>query len=114
MTPDIEDQNPKLLGKYLPKLKKGIKSHEKVIIIGTSNKPFAAKLGGLKKTFEKIAVCYGPEYGSTLLAWQKVLPPTGVDPEFNYSALTKVTKFYQMDQILSSPKTVLNLERRAQ
>lgn len=114
MTPDIEDQNPKLLGKHLRKLKKGIKVNEKVMIIGTSNKPFAANLSGLKKTFEKIAVCYGPEYGSTLLAWQKVLPPAGVDPEFNYSALAKVTKFYQMDRILSSPKNALNLERRAQ
>lgn len=114
MTPDIEDQNPKLLGKYLPKLKKGIKANEKVIIIGTSNKPLAASLGSFKKTFEKIAVCYGPDYGSTLLAWQKILPPTGVDPEFDYSALAKVTKFYQMDQILSSPKKVLNLDRRAQ
>lgn len=114
MTPDIEDQNPKLLAKFLPKLKKGIKANEKVILIGTSNKPFAAKLAALKKTFEKIAVCYGPEYGSTLLAWQKVLPPLGVDPEFDYSALAKVTKFYQMNQILSLPKKVLNLERRAQ
>lgn len=114
MTPEIEEQNPKLLGKYLPKLKKGIKANEKVIIIGTSNKPFAASLSKLKKTFEKIAVCYGPDYGSTLLAWQKVLPPKGVDPEFNYSALAKVTKFYQMEQILSSPTKVLNLERRAQ
>lgn len=113
MTPDIEDQNPKLLGKYLPKIKKGIKAKDKVLIIGTSNKPFTASIKKLKKTFEKIAVCYGPDYGSTLLAWQKVLPPTGVDPEFNYSALAKVTKLYQMDQILSSPKKVLNLERRA-
>ncbi len=114
MTPDIEDQNPKLLGKYLPKLKKGIKSNEKVIIIGTSNKPFAAKISKMKKTFEKIAVCYGSDYGSTLLAWQKVLPTLGVDPEFNYSALAKVTKFYQMNQILAVPKKVLNLERRGQ
>lgn len=102
-----------MLRKYLPKLKKGIKTNEKVLIIGTSNKPFAAKLSKLKKTFEKIAVCYGPDYGSTVLAWQKVLPPTGVDPEFDYSALAKVTKFYQMNQILSSPEKVLNLERRA-
>lgn len=114
MTPEIEEQQPLLLGKYLPKLKKGIKKNEMVLLIGTSNQPFAAKPGPFKKTFEKVAVCYGPDYSSAVLAWQKVLPPTGVDPEFNYSTLAQTTKFYQMNQILSAPKTVLNLERRGQ
>lgn len=114
MTPEIEDQLPLLLGKHLPKLKKGIKKNEKVLLIGTSNQPFAAKPGPFKKTFEKVAVCYGPDYSSTVLAWLKVLPPAGVDPEFNYSTLARVTKHYQMSQILTAPKAVLNLERRAQ
>ncbi|KAG4065986.1 hypothetical protein HA402_001233 [Bradysia odoriphaga] len=113
VTPEIEDQQPLLLGKHLPKLKKGIKKNEKVLLIGTTNQPFSAKPGPFRKTFEKVAVCYGPDYSSTLLAWQKVLPPMGVDPEFDYSTLAKMTKYYQMSQILSAPKKVLNLERRA-
>ncbi|XP_049291822.1 IQ and AAA domain-containing protein 1-like [Anopheles funestus] len=108
--------DPSKLGKHLFKLiVKQLKPEDKVLLVATSNQPWLAKVGPLKKCFEKFLLLPRPDYGSTMLLWQYALKrfPT-VPRDFDLSALAKVTTGYSAGQILRCVQEVLNIRRRMQ
>uniref|UniRef100_A0A182SLF4 ATPase AAA-type core domain-containing protein n=1 Tax=Anopheles maculatus TaxID=74869 RepID=A0A182SLF4_9DIPT len=108
--------DPTKLGKHLFKLVvKQLKPEDKVLLVGTTNQPWLAKVGPLKKCFEKILLLPRPDYGSTILLWQCALRrfPT-VPRDFELSALAKVTTGYSAGQIIRCVTEVLNIRRRMQ
>lgn len=83
------------------------------MLIGTTNEPWNAPPGKMKKIYEKIILCPGTEYGSALLTWQNGLfNKFGVDREMDLSALAKVTQYYGTQQIFNNIDTIVNLRRR--
>lgn len=116
ISPQDEDIEPRLLGNYImKKLVKPIKQTNKIMLIGTTNEPWNAPPGKMKKCYEKIILCPGSEYCSTLLTWQTGLfRKFGVDREMDLSALAKVTQHYGTEQILNNIDTILNVKRRVE
>lgn len=114
MTPEVREIEPNLLGKYiLKKLIKPIKITNKIMLIGTTNEPWNAPPGKMKKLYEKIILCPGSDYSSTLLTWQTGLfKKCGVNREMDLSALAKVTQYYGTEQILNNIDAVVNVKRR--
>ncbi|XP_053659655.1 IQ and AAA domain-containing protein 1-like [Anopheles marshallii] len=108
--------DPTKLGKCLFKLiVKQLKPEDKVLLVATCNQPWLAKVGPLKKCFEKFLLLPRPDYGSTVLLWQYALGHFLTVPrDFDVSALAKVTTGYSAGQILRCVKEVLNVRRRMQ
>uniref|UniRef100_A0A182NPR2 ATPase AAA-type core domain-containing protein n=1 Tax=Anopheles dirus TaxID=7168 RepID=A0A182NPR2_9DIPT len=114
--PPEQPLDPTKLGKYLFKLLvKQLKPEDKVLLVATSNQPWLAKVGPLKKCFEKILLLPRPDYGSTVLLWRRALArfPT-VPRDLDLSALAKVTTGYSARQILRCTSEVLTIRRRMQ
>ncbi|XP_035898404.1 dynein regulatory complex protein 11 [Anopheles stephensi] len=108
--------DPTKLGKHLCKLiVKQLKPEDRVLLVGTTSQPALAKVGPLKKCFEKFLLLPRPDYGSTVLLWQCALRryPT-VPRDFELSALAKVTVGYSAGQIMRCVREVLTVRRRMQ
>lgn len=111
--PENEPFQPRLLAPYLPKILKAIKPTDRIMLLGTTNEPWNCAVAKLKKTFERIVLCPGSEYGSTLLTWRTaLLRMEGTDRLMDFSALAKVTQFYGTKQMLDTANRVVNLKRR--
>lgn len=111
--PENEQFAPRLLGPYLPKLLKAIKPTDRIMVLGTTNEPWNCAVPKLRKTFERIILCPGSEYGSTLLTWRTaLLAMEGTDRMMDFSALSKVTQFYGTQQMLDTVDRVVDLKRR--
>lgn len=105
--------DPKLIAAYLPKMLKQLKPNEKIQLWATTSEPWNSALPKMKKTYEKIILCPGSEYGSTFLTWRTgVLDKLGVDRLMDFSALARVTKYFGTQQILNNIDNVVNLKQR--
>ncbi|XP_053680095.1 IQ and AAA domain-containing protein 1-like [Anopheles nili] len=114
--PSEQHLEPTKLSKYLFKLiVKQLQPEDKILLVATSNQPWLAKVGPLKKCFEKFIILPRPDYGSTNLLWQHALRrfPT-VPRDLDLSALSKVTNGYSAGQIIDCTKQVLHIRRRMQ
>lgn len=57
---------PKRLKKDLPKVVKSIKAEDRVLLVGTTRRPFDADLKALCKLYKKIILIPRPDYASRL------------------------------------------------
>ncbi|CAD7081244.1 unnamed protein product [Hermetia illucens] len=111
---DQTDIKPRLLGKYIIKqIVKPIKKEDKVLVLGISNEPFKAKLGKMKKCFERIIIVPRADYGTTfqihrVLAMKKY----GLPRDFDFSAVSMVTKGYASSVVYNNLNATLGIERR--
>lgn len=104
---------PKLISTYLRKMLKQLKPNDKIQLWATTSEPWNAILPKMKKTYQKILLCPGSEYGSTFLTWRTgVLNKLNVDPLMDFSALSRVTKYFGTQQIINNIDHVVNLKRR--
>ncbi|KFB37815.1 AGAP011743-PA-like protein [Anopheles sinensis] len=110
--------DPGKLGKHLFKLiVKQLKPEDKILLVATSDAPWLAKVGPLKKCFEKFLLLPRPDYGSTVLLWQHALRRfgVGVPRDIDLSALATATRgCYSAGQILRCTREVLGIRRRMQ
>uniref|UniRef100_A0A182QCJ7 ATPase_AAA_core domain-containing protein n=1 Tax=Anopheles farauti TaxID=69004 RepID=A0A182QCJ7_9DIPT len=114
--PPEQSLDPTKLGTYLFKLLvKQLSPDDKVLLVGTSSQPWLAKVGPMKKCFEKMLLLPRCDYGSTVLLWRYALGrfPT-VPRDLDVSALAKVTTRYSAGQILRCTAEVLTIRRRMQ
>lgn len=56
--------NPKRLEKILPKFLKALKAQDRVLLVGTTNRPFDANLKPFCKVYQKIILIPRPDYAS--------------------------------------------------
>uniref|UniRef100_A0A182JGG6 ATPase AAA-type core domain-containing protein n=1 Tax=Anopheles atroparvus TaxID=41427 RepID=A0A182JGG6_ANOAO len=114
--PQEQPFDPSKLGKHLFKqIVKQLNAEDKVLLIATSDQPWVAKVGPLKKCFEKFLLLPRPDYGSTVLLWQHALRRyVGVPRDLDLSALATVTRGYSAGQILRCVEEVLRIRRRMQ
>lgn len=65
--------DPKRLRKDLPKLMKSITGEDRVLLIGTSNKPWDGDQKLLYQTYDKVIYIPRPDYGTISFIWKDLL-----------------------------------------
>ncbi|KAK3557252.1 hypothetical protein QTP70_026097 [Hemibagrus guttatus] len=114
--PKLEKElEPKRLKKDLAKVVKSIKVEDRVLLVGTSRRPFDADLKALCKVYKKVILIPRPDYASRLNLWKELLRVRGVQlsPSLDLSSLAKVTDGYTQGHILQAVHSVLTSQRLA-
>ncbi|KAJ8252822.1 hypothetical protein GJAV_G00205990 [Gymnothorax javanicus] len=104
---------PKRLKKDLPKLLKQLRPEDRVLIVGTTRRPFDADLKPFCKVYRKIILIPRPDYATRLAIWRHSLLELGVHltPDLDLSSLAKVTDGYTQGSILQAAQAVLTKRR---
>ncbi|XP_053327352.1 dynein regulatory complex protein 11 [Spea bombifrons] len=112
--PKTEKQfDPKRLKKDLPKILKSLKSEDRILIVGTSLRPFDAEIKPFCKIYKKIVLIPRPDYAARLALWKHVIiqKVDNATNSLNFSALAKVTDGFTPSHIVQAVETVLNDRR---
>uniref|UniRef100_A0A8C7LH25 IQ motif containing with AAA domain 1 n=1 Tax=Oncorhynchus kisutch TaxID=8019 RepID=A0A8C7LH25_ONCKI len=115
--PKLEkEMEPKRLKKDLVKVLKSVKPEDRVLVVGTSRRPFDADLKPFCKVYRKIILIPRPDYASRLVLWRELLCGGGarLTPSLDLSSLAKVTDGYTQGHILQAVRQVLTPRRLAQ
>ncbi|XP_031224232.1 dynein regulatory complex protein 11 isoform X1 [Mastomys coucha] len=104
---------PKRLKRHLPKLLKLLKPDDRILIVGTTHRPFDAELQPFCKVYQKIILVPRPDYASRYVLWKQIILRNGgeLTNALNISCLSKVTDGFTQGQIVQVVKEVLT-ERR--
>ncbi|XP_021103047.1 IQ and AAA domain-containing protein 1 isoform X3 [Heterocephalus glaber] len=108
--PNAEKLNePKRLKKQLPKILKLLQPDDRILIIGTTQRPFDAELQSFCKVYEKIILVPRPDYASRYVLWKQIIQRKGglLTKALNISCLAKVTDGFTQGHIVEVVKDVL-------
>ncbi|XP_078234378.1 IQ and AAA domain-containing protein 1-like [Pogona vitticeps] len=105
--------DPRRLKRELPKALHLLKAGDRVLLLGTSNKPYLADVKGLCKTYERVLLIPRPDYASRFVVWQQLIQRHGgvVTSSLDLSALAKVSDGYSQGSLARAVQAVLT-ERR--
>ncbi|XP_061443006.1 IQ and AAA domain-containing protein 1-like isoform X4 [Rhineura floridana] len=108
-----KEYDPKRLKKDLPKALSLLRAEDRVLLMGTSSKPYLADIKGLCKTYERILLVPRPDYASRYVTWQRLIEKHGgiVTGSLDLSALAKVSDGYSQGSLAQAVTAVLS-ERR--
>ncbi|XP_036029377.1 dynein regulatory complex protein 11 [Onychomys torridus] len=112
--PQAEKLNdPKRLKKHLPKLLKLLKPDDRILIVGTTQRPFDAELQSFCRVYQKIILVPRPDYASRYVLWKQIILRNGgvLSNALNISCLSKVTDGFTQGQIVKVVKDVLTDRR---
>uniref|UniRef100_A0A8D2IW34 IQ motif containing with AAA domain 1 like n=1 Tax=Varanus komodoensis TaxID=61221 RepID=A0A8D2IW34_VARKO len=116
---DERELDPKRLKKDLPRALNLLRAEDRVLLMGTSSRPYLADLKGLCKTYTRILLLPRPDYASRYgegaegVALAPEPPKHGgvVTGSLDLSALAKVSDGYSQGSMAQAVKAVLS-ERR--
>ncbi|KAM9166241.1 IQ and AAA domain-containing protein 1-like [Pangshura tecta] len=105
--------DPKRLKRDLPKALKLLKPEDRVLLIGTSDKPYAADVKTLCKAYERILLLPRPDYASRYVTWQRLIKKHGgtITTALDVSALAKLSDGYSQGHMAQAVRMALT-ERR--
>ncbi|XP_058155830.1 dynein regulatory complex protein 11 [Dasypus novemcinctus] len=105
---------PKRLKRQLPKILKLMKPDDRILIVGTTQRPFDAELQSFCKAYQKIILIPRPDYASRYVLWKEIIQRNGgvLTDALNVSCLAKVTDGFTQGHIVQVVKSVLT-DRRA-
>ncbi|XP_066573569.1 dynein regulatory complex protein 11 isoform X2 [Amia ocellicauda] len=108
-----KELDPKRLKKDLPKMLKSLKVEDRILIVGTSHKPFDAELKSLCKIYSKIVLIPRPDYASRYVMWGKLVTDNGgeVTGALDLSSLAKISDGYTQGHMVQVVRAILT-ERR--
>ncbi|XP_051855080.1 dynein regulatory complex protein 11 isoform X1 [Antechinus flavipes] len=112
--PKIEkEMEPRRLKKHLPKIIKLMKPEDRILIVGTTKRPFEADIKPLCKVYQKIIMIPRPDYASRFVLWNQVIQQAGgkITKSLNISCLSKVTDGFTQGQIVQVVKGILTDRR---
>nr|XP_012229664.1 PREDICTED: IQ and AAA domain-containing protein 1 [Linepithema humile]XP_012229666.1 PREDICTED: IQ and AAA domain-containing protein 1 [Linepithema humile]XP_012229667.1 PREDICTED: IQ and AAA domain-containing protein 1 [Linepithema humile] len=113
--PKTDKTDPKRLRKDLPKIMKNITSEDRVLLIGTSNKPWDGDQKLLYQTYDKVIYIPRPDYGSVSLVWKDLLYKySGINRQFDTSALAKACDGFTIGTVLEAINEVMTTKRMVQ
>eukprot|EP00079_Xenopus_tropicalis_P030638 XP_012826779.1 PREDICTED: IQ and AAA domain-containing protein 1 isoform X2 [Xenopus tropicalis] len=115
--PKTEKQlDPKRLKKDLPKILKSLKSEDRILVVGTSQRPFEADIKSFCKVYKKIILIPRPDYASRLVLWKQLITvrADSASASVNLSALAKITDGFTPAHIVQAVESVLNDRRVGQ
>ncbi|KAM9305637.1 dynein regulatory complex protein 11 [Gastrophryne carolinensis] len=103
--------DPKRLKKDLPKLLKSIKE-DRILLVGTSQRPFDAEVKPLCKIYKKIVLVPRPDYAARLVLWKQLISRQADSAKsLNFSALAKITDGFTPGHMAQAVDLVLNDRR---
>ncbi|KGL95372.1 IQ and AAA domain-containing protein 1, partial [Charadrius vociferus] len=112
-----EEMNPKRLEKILPKFLKALKAQDRVLLVGTTRRPFDANLKPFCKVYQKIILIPRPDYASRFgkyfkrfLLWKHIILQNGgaITNLLNISCLAKVSDGFTQGHIVQAVQAVLS------
>uniref|UniRef100_A0A2I3HWT2 IQ motif containing with AAA domain 1 n=1 Tax=Nomascus leucogenys TaxID=61853 RepID=A0A2I3HWT2_NOMLE len=112
--PNAEKMNePKRLKKHLPQILKLLKPDDRILIVGTTRRPFDAELQSFCKVYQKIILVPRPDYASRYVLWKQIIERNGgvLTSALNVSCLAKVTDGFTQGHIVKVVKGVLTDQR---
>ncbi|XP_072425632.1 dynein regulatory complex protein 11-like [Chiloscyllium punctatum] len=104
---------PKRLKKNLPKLLKQIKAEDRVLLVGTSSRPFDAELKPLFKVYDRIILIPRADYASRYLIWKHLIEEHGgvISSALDLTSLAKISDGYTPGHLVEVVKSVLTEHR---
>ncbi|XP_011785011.1 PREDICTED: IQ and AAA domain-containing protein 1 isoform X3 [Colobus angolensis palliatus] len=112
--PNAEKMNePKRLKRHLPQILKLLKPDDRILIVGTTRRPFDAELQSFCKVYQKIILVPRPDYASRYVLWKQIIERNGgvLTSALNVSCLAKVTDGFTQGHIVKVVKAVLTDQR---
>uniref|UniRef100_A0A669QCE7 IQ motif containing with AAA domain 1 n=1 Tax=Phasianus colchicus TaxID=9054 RepID=A0A669QCE7_PHACC len=109
--PKAEEQmNPKRLEKILPKFLKALKAEDRVLLVGTTSRPFDAKIKPFCKVYQKIILIPRPDYASRFVLWKHAITQHGgeITKLLSISCLAKLSDGFTQGCIVRAVKAVLS------
>ncbi|NWR55510.1 DRC11 protein, partial [Bucorvus abyssinicus] len=111
--PKAEETNPKRLAEILPKFLKALKAQDRVLLVGTTNRPFDANLKPFCKVYQKIILIPRPDYASRFgkyFLWKHIILQNGgvITSLLNISCLAKVSDGFTQGHIVQAVQAVLS------
>uniref|UniRef100_A0A8B9CWQ3 IQ motif containing with AAA domain 1 n=1 Tax=Anser brachyrhynchus TaxID=132585 RepID=A0A8B9CWQ3_9AVES len=109
--PKAEEQmNPKRLEKILPKFLKALKAQDRVLLVGTTRRPFDANLKPFCKVYQKIILIPRPDYASRFVLWKHIIQQNGgvITNLLNISCLAMVSDGFTQGHIVQVVRAVLS------
>ncbi|XP_028630587.1 IQ and AAA domain-containing protein 1-like isoform X2 [Grammomys surdaster] len=107
--------DPKRIKKDLMKATRQLSPGDRVMLIGTTERPQLAEMKGLCRFYERILFMPRPDYASRYVLWKRMIENQGMGvqltPSLDISALARVSDGYTPGHILQSVQSVLT-ERR--
>ncbi|XP_031236038.1 IQ and AAA domain-containing protein 1-like isoform X2 [Mastomys coucha] len=107
--------DPKRIKKDLMKATRQLSPGDRVMLIGTTERPQLAEMKGLCRLYERILFLPRPDYASRYVLWKRMIEKQGMGiqltPSLDVSALARVSDGYTPGHILQSVQSVLT-ERR--
>ncbi|XP_010116248.1 PREDICTED: IQ and AAA domain-containing protein 1, partial [Chlamydotis macqueenii] len=111
-----EETSPKRLVKMLPKFLKALKAQDRVLLVGTTSRPFDANLKPFCKVYQKIILIPRPDYASRFVLWKHIILQNGgaVTDSLNVSCLAKLSDGFTQGHIIQAVQAVLSKLRLQQ
>ncbi|XP_040559868.1 dynein regulatory complex protein 11 isoform X1 [Gallus gallus] len=109
--PKAEEQmNPKRLEKILPKFLKALKAEDRVLLVGTTSRPFDAKIKPFCKVYQKIILIPRPDYASRFVLWKHAITQHGgeITKLLSISCLAKLSDGFTQGCIVQVVRAVLS------
>ncbi|NWS17036.1 DRC11 protein, partial [Pachyramphus minor] len=113
-----DEMNSKRLGKMLPQFLKALKAKDRVLLVGTTARPFEANIGPFCKVYQKIILIPRPDYmsrfgkyfKSSWFLWKHFILQNGgaFSSLENLSCLAQVSDGFTQGHILDVVQTVLS------
>ncbi|KFR08231.1 IQ and AAA domain-containing protein 1, partial [Opisthocomus hoazin] len=111
-----EETSPRRLEKVLPKFLKALKAQDRVLLVGTTNRPFDANLKLFCKVYQKIILIPRPDYASRFgkyfnsVLWKHTILQNGgiITNLLNISCLAKLSDGFTQGHIIKAVQDVLS------
>ncbi|KAM7049669.1 dynein regulatory complex protein 11 isoform 2-T2 [Acridotheres tristis] len=108
--PKGEDEvNSKRLAKLLPQFLRAVKPKDRVLLVGTSSRPFDANLGPFCKVYQKIILVPKPDYLTRFALWKHYILQSGgtLTKLLNLNCLAQVSDGFTQGHVVDVVHTVL-------
>ncbi|XP_010946455.2 dynein regulatory complex protein 11 isoform X1 [Camelus bactrianus] len=107
------EMEPKRLKKQLPKILKLLKPDDRILIVGTTQRPFDAELQPFCRVYQKIILVPRPDYASRFVLWKQIIQRNKgvITDALSVSCLAKISDGFTQGHIVQVVKEVLT-ERR--
>uniref|UniRef100_F7AZ02 IQ motif containing with AAA domain 1 like n=1 Tax=Ornithorhynchus anatinus TaxID=9258 RepID=F7AZ02_ORNAN len=111
-----KEMDPKRLKKDLPKALRLLRPGDRVLLIGTTDRPQAADIKALSRTYERILMLLQPDYASRYVIWKHLIEKHGgpLACSVDISGLAKVSDGYSSGSLVQAAQVVLTERRRLQ